>query len=143
MNDARMEWNGIEMKIIQSSAVRDAMTAPTTVRASHVLVKHANSRRPASWRDPDGEHISKRTKEAAIDELVHYRAAIENGTCAFEDVAREVSDCSSAKRGGDLGEFGRGAMQRAFEEATYALGVGEMSGVVETDSGVHVILRTG
>jgi NIMA-interacting peptidyl-prolyl cis-trans isomerase 1 len=34
-------------------------------------------------------------------------------------------------------------MQRAFEEATYALGVGEMSGVVETDSGVHVILRTG
>ena len=58
------------MKIIQSSAVRDAMTAPTTVRASHVLVKHANSRRPASWRDPDGEHISKRTKEAAIDELV-------------------------------------------------------------------------
>jgi len=34
-------------------------------------------------------------------------------------------------------------MQRPFEEATYALAVGEMSGVVETDSGVHIILRTG
>lgn len=34
-------------------------------------------------------------------------------------------------------------MQRAFEEATYALAVGEMSGVVDTDSGVHIILRTG
>lgn len=119
------------------------MSSPTTVRASHILVKHADSRRPASWRDPDGEHISKRTKAAAIDELLNYRETIEKGACAFEDVAREVSDCSSAKRGGDLGEFGRGAMQRAFEEATYALAVGEMSGVVETDSGVHVIVRTG
>jgi len=34
-------------------------------------------------------------------------------------------------------------MQRAFEEASYALQIGEMSGVVETDSGVHVIVRTG
>ena len=46
-----------------------------------------------------------------------------------------------AKRGGDLGHFARGTMQPAFEEASFALEVGEMSGVVETNSGVHIILR--
>ena len=50
--------------------------------------------------------------------------------------------CSCIQRGGDLGEFGRGQMQKPFEDATYALQVGEMSGVVDTDSGVHIILRT-
>lgn len=64
------------------------------------------------------------------------------GTADFADVASRESDCSSARRGGDLGEFGRGQMQRPFEEATYALKVGELSGTVDTDSGVHIILRT-
>lgn len=53
-----------------------------------------------------------------------------------------MSDCSSAKRGGDLGLFGRGAMQKPFEEAAFALKVGEMSQIVDTDSGVHIIIRT-
>jgi len=83
------------------------------------------------------------TKEAAIDELLRYRDAVANGEATFADVAKKVSDCSSAKRGGDLGEFGPGQMQKAFEDATFALKIGEMSDVVDTDSGVHVILRTG
>jgi len=36
------------------------------VRASHVLVKHADSRRPASWRDPEGAHIAKKARGARI-----------------------------------------------------------------------------
>jgi NIMA-interacting peptidyl-prolyl cis-trans isomerase 1 len=35
-------------------------------RASHVLVKHADSRRPASWRDPEGAHIAKKARGARI-----------------------------------------------------------------------------
>ncbi len=42
---------------------------------------------------------------------------------------------------GDLGMFGHGAMQKPFEEASFALNVDEMSKVVDSDSGLHVILR--
>lgn len=85
------------------------------VRASHLLVKHQGSRRPASWRDPDGAVITKRSKAAALDELEAYREQIESGAVTFADLAAKVSDCSSAKHGGDLGFFGRGKMQKAFE----------------------------
>lgn len=73
------------------------MDADDTVRASHVLVKHASSRRPASWRDPDGREITRKTKLAAVEELLAYRERIVAGDVTFEDVARRVSDCSSAK----------------------------------------------
>ena len=61
---------------------------------------------------------------------------------AFYCAALQVeSDCGSAQKGGDLGVFQRGAMQKAFEDASFALKVGELSGIVDSDSGIHVILR--
>ena len=66
---------------------------------------------------------------------------IVSGESTFEELASQFSDCSSAKRGGDLGPFERGAMQKPFEDASYALQVGEMSEPVWTDSGVHIIKR--
>ncbi|XP_063687654.1 uncharacterized protein LOC134820923 [Bolinopsis microptera] len=108
------------------------------VRASHLLVKHKDSRRPSSWKE---DNIT-RTKEEALEILDGFIKEIEDGA-SFADLAKVNSDCSSARNGGDLGHFGKGQMQKPFEEATFALQIGEMSGPVDTDSGVHVILRTG
>jgi NIMA-interacting peptidyl-prolyl cis-trans isomerase 1 len=57
-------------------------------------------------------------------------------------LAKKFSDCSSARVGGDLGSFGRGKMQKAFEDAAFSLKVGELSKPVVSDSGIHLILRT-
>ena len=60
---------------------------------------------------------------------------------AFCAAAQQRSDCGSFKAGGDLGFFGRGQMQKPFEDASFALQVGEMTGIVDTDSGSHILLR--
>ena len=54
-----------------------------------------------------------------------------------------MSECSSSQNGGDLGMFGPGQMQKQFEDATYATPVGQISDIVDSDSGIHVIYRTG
>ncbi|KAL3527199.1 hypothetical protein ACH5RR_011855 [Cinchona calisaya] len=113
------------------------------VRASHILIKHEGSRRKASWKDPDGHIISNTTRDAAVSQLKALRDDIVSGKAKFEDVAARYSDCSSAKRDGDLGPFGKGQMQKPFEQATYELKVGQISDIVDTDSGVHIIMRTG
>lgn len=118
---------------------KDSSFVQEQVRASHILVKHRDSRRPSSWRQ---ENIT-RTKEEAIEMLRIYIDVINNGQRTFEDLASEHSDCSSAKRGGDLGFFKRNQMQKPFEDAAFSLEIGEMSPIVETDSGVHIIKRTG
>ncbi|RKP03928.1 hypothetical protein CXG81DRAFT_23485 [Caulochytrium protostelioides] len=112
--------------------------AGETIRASHLLVKHTGSRRPSSWR----EVTVTRTKEDALKRLRGFETQIRSGQATLAELAASESDCSSAKAQGDLGFFGRGKMQPPFEEAAFALGVGEMSGPVETQSGVHLILRT-
>lgn len=103
-----------------------------------MLVKHKDSRRPSSWRE---ENIT-RTKDEALSIIQDYQTKIQSGEDTLSALATNNSDCSSAKRGGDLGYFERGQMQKPFEEAAFALKVGEISEPVWTDSGCHLILRT-
>lgn len=60
----------------------------------------------------------------------------------FEQLAKDFSNCGSASQGGDLGEFSKGMMVKPFEDAVLELNVGETSGIVDTQFGCHIILRT-
>ena len=88
------------------------------VHAYHILVKHANSRRPSSWRQ---ERITC-TENEALEEIRAIRSQIFSSEIgvfeAFKLKAAERSDCSSAKRGGDLGYFGPGEMQSKFKTSS-------------------------
>lgn len=83
-----------------------------------------------------------RSKEEAISILRGYQAEIGGSADKFAELAQLHSDCSSHEKGGDLGPFGRGQMQKPFEEAAFGLDVGQMSDIISTDSGVHLVLRT-
>ncbi|OAX39530.1 rotamase-domain-containing protein [Rhizopogon vinicolor AM-OR11-026] len=109
-----------------------------TITASHLLVKHKDSRRPSSWKEAN----ITRTKEEAIEILRGYQAQFGDSREKFEELANLHSDCSSHSQKGNLGPFAKGQMQKPFEEAAFALQVGEFSDITSTDSGVHIILRT-
>jgi len=65
---------------------------------------------------------------------------VQEGKQSFEELAQEYSDDTSTKIvGGDLGTFGRGVMVPTFEAAAFALEIGQVSGIVETDFGYHII----
>jgi len=115
-------------------------SAGTEVRALHILVKHSGSRRPSSWRQ-EKITISKAEALQKLNGIKAQLVAAPNLRQKFEEIARVESDCSSAKAGGDLGAFGRGQMQKPFEDAAFGLKEGEMCGPVDTESGVHLIMR--
>lgn len=77
------------------------------------------------------------TNELKRAKLETIRQQIVSGA-AFEDVAKNVSECTSAKKGGDLGEFSRGKLDKAFEDVVFKLKVGDISPVFETKYGYHL-----
>ena len=100
------------------------------LRASHILI-NAPKEMPADDR--------KKARERADAVLAQVRKAPE----AFADIARKNSqDAGSAPNGGDLDYFGRGAMVKPFEDAAFALKKGDVSDVVESDFGFHIIKVT-
>ncbi|MBL8604169.1 MAG: peptidyl-prolyl cis-trans isomerase [Myxococcales bacterium] len=107
---------------------------PRRIGARHVLVMHRESERA-----PESITRSRAEAQARADEVL--RRARAGGD--FAQLAGEFSDEPGAQaRGGALGMFGRGQMVPAFEEAAFALEVNEISAVVETSFGFHVIQRT-
>lgn len=79
--------------------------APTQVRASHLLVKHAGSRRPSSWKE-EGVTRSEAEALAMVQQFRAQIAAAPDVPAAFAALAATESHCGSARTGGDLGFFG-------------------------------------
>jgi peptidyl-prolyl cis-trans isomerase C len=102
----------------------EQMTMPEAIRARHILVKLAADDEAA--------------REAAQERIAAMQKELQEGA-DFITLATEQSDAPSAPKGGDLGFFGRGQMVPPFEEAAFALQPGEISDVVETQFGFHII----
>ncbi len=99
-------------------------------RASHILIA-AGKDAPAA------------DKAAAKDKAEKILAQLRKSPNEFAKLAKENSqDPGSAERGGDLDFFGKGMMVKPFEEAAYALKEGEISEVVQSDFGFHIIRLT-
>ena len=83
-------------------------------------------------------HILVESKEDAVELLNQ----IKEGKINFETAAAQKSLCPSGAAGGDLGFFGKGMMVKPFEDAAFALEVGELSEPVQTQFGWHIIKVT-
>jgi peptidyl-prolyl cis-trans isomerase D len=105
-------------------------SVPEERRASHILVK-AEAGAPAAEREK---------ARAKAETLL---AEVRKSPAAFAELARKNSDDpGSAAQGGDLDFFGRGQMVKPFEDSAFALKPGEISGIVESDFGFHIITLT-
>jgi peptidyl-prolyl cis-trans isomerase C len=98
---------------------------PEQVKASHILVQVA-------------EGADEKTKSEALTKIKGISERIKKGE-DFAVVAKEVSDCPSKTQGGDLGFFSEDQMVPAFSDVAFSLKPGEVSGVVETKFGYHLI----
>jgi hypothetical protein len=117
-----------------AAAAPSANAGPATIGASHVLVMHRGSERVP----PNVTRTREEARTRIEDVLRRARAGQD-----FAALAREFSDePGAATSAGSLGTFGHGAMVPAFERAAFALGVGQISDIVETPFGFHVIKRT-
>jgi peptidyl-prolyl cis-trans isomerase C len=130
----------VEREIVQKVTVTDqetktyydghpeAFKQPAQVKASHILIKV----------DPQA---GEPQKAEAKKKILGIRKKLQAGG-DFAALAKEHSDCPSRANGGDLGYFGRGQMVPPFDAAAFALKPGELSDVVETQFGFHLIKVT-
>lgn len=100
-------------------------TIPERRQARHILIKSASTDSPDA-------------KEAARKKIDEATAKIKAGE-DFAVLAQQYSEDTTAAQGGDLGLFGRGQMVKPFEDAVFALQEGQLSDVIETSFGLHLV----
>ena len=107
----------------------DKFQQPAQVRASHIMIIV----------DSDADQSKKDDAKKQIEQVMRRLKAGED----FAALAKEVSqDISSKENGGDLDYFSKGDLPQSFEDAAFALKPGEISGIVETEYGYHIIKLT-
>lgn len=116
-----------------SLSLPSAQEGPAEVSARHILISYQGAMRAAPYID--------RTKDEAKKFAEELQKRAQGGE-DFSKLAEEHSDDpGSAAKGGDLGSFGRGQMVKEFADTAFALKIGEVSQVVESPFGFHVIVR--
>jgi len=103
----------------------DFFKQPEQLHARHILIKV----------DPGADETAKAEARRRLENV---QQKLHKGG-DFAALAKEFSQCPSSANGGNLGPFKRGEMVKPFEEATFALKPGEVSDIVETKFGYHLI----
>ena len=111
---------------VQAAYATEAQNPQYEVRARHIFVAIPQGSTPA-------QHAAAQAKAE------HALSRVKAGE-TFALVAREMSEGPTAKQGGDLGYFRRGLMLPAIEQAAFSLKPGEVSPVIRTTSGYHIVL---
>ena len=101
---------------------------PEVMRASHILILV-------------DEKADEAARKAAQEKAAKIADELKKNPAAFEETAKKESGCPSKEQGGSLGAFRKGMMVPEFEQAAAALKPGEISGVVKTQFGYHIIRR--
>ncbi len=109
------------------TAHKDEYVVPEQVLCQHILVKVNDSDLPE-------------VKTAAFEKISAIRARIAAGG-DFAEEAKKNSDCPSGQEGGSLGWFGRGMMVPEFDKAAFEMKKGEISGIITTQFGYHIIYK--
>jgi len=104
---------------------QDKFAQPEMAHARHILITAKDT-------EPKADKDRKRAK------LVQIKKQLKDGA-DFAELAKQFSDCPSKERGGDLGFFPRGQMVKPFEQAVFKMMPGDVSDVVETEFGYHLI----
>lgn len=125
-------WKANPMRKPLADLVEDDDGKPSEVAASHILI---------AWEGSASSTVTDRTKEEAETRAREVLAAVHAGEKTFEDLAREFSDGPTGPNGGSLGTFTFDKMAKPFSEAAFALEVGAISELVETQFGYHIIRR--
>ncbi len=104
---------------------QDKFAQPEMAHARHILIA-------AKEAEPKADKDRKRAK------LVQIKKQLKDGA-DFAELAKQYSDCPSKERGGDLGFFPRGQMVKPFDQAAFKMMPGDISDIVETEFGYHLI----
>ncbi|MFT3766588.1 MAG: peptidylprolyl isomerase [Minicystis sp.] len=107
---------------------------PSQIGAKHILIMHNDSQS----KPPNLNRTRAEAQKRAQEVLLKIR-----GGASFDEMVKQFTDePGGAERSGDLGVFDRGTMVKPFADAAFALKVGEVSEIVETKFGFHIIKRT-
>ncbi len=133
---ARLQWRTLLQSFLPNDKAKTYYDAnkpffdKVFVRASHILIQL-------------DEKSTKDQRDKAMQQMLVWRVEILAGKVKFEDVAKKMSDCPSKEKAGDIGQFPyKFVVLPEFAKAAYALKVGELSEVVQTDKGLHLIKVT-
>jgi parvulin-like peptidyl-prolyl isomerase len=134
---SKLQWKAYLHKRLPDAAVKAYFDQnriffdKVMVRASHILVKVKANATPQE-------------KQAAMNRIQAIRQEVMTGKVDFAEAAKKYSDCPSRTKGGDIGMFPyKFAVVEPFARVAFSMKIGDVSDVVSTDFGLHVIKVTG